>query len=557
MIPANAPAERSAPGENMGNRSLFCPDSRHPGGLAMTKAITKRNWPGWKLPCAISVLCLATVLAAPAQTTFKTILNFNGTNGSAPTAALVQGLDGNLYGVAGSGGKNGEGTVFKITTEGKLTTLYNFCSKTNCADGEFPQGSLLLATNGNFYGTTKFGGATCSLNSSGCGTIFEITPEGKLTTLYTFCENGGENCADGANPEAPLIEGTNGDFYGTTFFGGNSNDAGTAFEITAAGKLTTIYTFCSKAGEDCPDGSNPNGVILGTNGKFYGSTQTGGGVPSSIANESNDCFGLLFELQLEGEDEFELIQVYDLCVDSGADFPSGLTQSAAEPPNQKTKPPTLTFYGTSSGGGTHAGGANLGGTVFSVTSAHKLTVLHDFCAEAKCADGAAPSAGVVEGTDGNFYGTTAGGGNRACVDLDGCGTVFMITPQGTLTSLHLFDKTDGDDPVAGLVQATDGTFYGTTFEEGPGGSGTIFSISTGLEPFVRTVPTIGAVGSTVTILGTDLTAASSVTFNGTATDFKVVSATEITTTVPSGATTGSVEVTTPKGTLKSFPFTVS
>jgi uncharacterized repeat protein (TIGR03803 family) len=525
----------------------------------MTKTSTKTNWPGWKLPCAISLLWFATAIAAPAATTFKTILNFNGTNGSAPPAALIQGTNGNLYGVASFGGKNNAGTVFEVTTAGKLTTLYSFCSKANCADGEYPEASLMLASNGNFYGTTKSGGASCSVSSNGCGTIFEITPEGKLTTLYIFCEKGGENCTDGANPEAALIEGTNGDFYGTTLFGGNSNDAGTAFEITPDGKLTTIYTFCSKAGADCPDGSTPNGVILGTDGKFYGSTQIGGGVPSSTANDSNDCFGIIFDLYSKGVNDIIFTAIYDLCLDSGPDFPSGLIQGGEALNQSKTKSPTLTFYGTSSGGGKHADGADPGGTVYSVTPARKLTVLYDFCAEKNCADGAAPAAGVVEGTDGNFYGTTAGGGtgSSACPVLEGCGTAFMITPDGVLTTLYLFEKTDGDDPRAGLVQATNGTFYGTTFEDGPGGNGTIFSISTGLGPFVQTVPTIGAVGSTVMILGTDLTGATSVTFNGEAADFKVVSATEITTTVPSGATAGTVEVTTPKGTLKSFPFTVS
>lgn len=163
------------------------------------------------------VLCLATAIALPAETTLKTLLNFNGTNGSDPSASLIQGPDGNLYGVASGGGKNNGGTVFEITTAGKLTTLYDFCSKANGADGSFPSSALLLATNGKFYGTTQYGGVECSLFSTlGCGTIFEITPQGTLTTLYTFCANGGEYCSDEADPKAPLIQGTNGDFLGTT-----------------------------------------------------------------------------------------------------------------------------------------------------------------------------------------------------------------------------------------------------------------------------------------------------------------------------------------------------
>jgi len=531
----------------------------------------------WKMACVLLLLCLVMTSVSPAATTFKTLLNFDGTNGSAPSAALVQGLDGNLYGVTSSGGKNGDGTFFKITTEGKLTTLYNFCSKANCADGEFPAAALLLATNGNFYGTTKYGGfKNCPVTTGGCGTVFEITPEGKLTTLYTFCVKGGENCTDGANPQAPLIQGTNGDFFGTTYFGGNSNGAGTLFEITPAGKLTTLYTFCSKAGENCPDGANPNGVIQGTDGNLYGTTFDGGGVSSSgeIPDISNNCGGTAYKTPAPPDKTIDDV-IEEFCKAMQGELPrSTLFDSLPDPFDKSTgvehlasdeadadvitsfsetsDDSTLTFYGTASGGGTHASGV-----VFSITSAKKYSDIYDFCAKKNCADGAYPGAPVIEGTDGNLYGTTTGGnGNSHCPSLNGCGTAFALTTKGVLTTLHSFDSTDGDDPSGGLVQATNGTFYGTTFFGGTDGDGTFFSISVGLGPFVETVPTVGAVGSSVIILGTDLTEASAVSFNGTAAKFKVVSPTEITTTVPSGATTGTVEVTTPSGTLKSWPFQV-
>ena len=157
-----------------------------------------------------------------------------------------------------------------------------------------------------------------------------------------------------------------------------------------------------------------------------------------------------------------------------------------------------------------------------------------------------PYAGLVQGTDGDFYGTTLG--------YHGDGTIFKITPSGKLTKHWSFDSTDGAHPYAGLVQGTDGNFYGTTKEGGAikGVSyGTVFSLSVGLGPFVETLPTSGKVGAAVKILGTDLTGAPGVTFNGTAATFKVVSSSEITTTVPAGATTGTVEVKTPDGTLKS------
>jgi uncharacterized repeat protein (TIGR03803 family) len=158
---------------------------------------------------------------------------------------------------------------------------------------------------------------------------------------------------------------------------------------------------------------------------------------------------------------------------------------------------------------------------------------------------------LVQGTDGNFYGVTKTGG------AGDSGTVFQITPTGTLTTLHAFHKIDGVAPNATLVQATSGILYGTTSAGGPNYVGTLFSQNVGLGPFVETVPTSGKVGAAVIIVGLKLTGATSVTFNGTAAVFTVVSATEITTIVPTGATTGPVQVAKPAGTLSSnVPFRV-
>jgi len=204
------------------------------------------------------------------------------------------------------------------------------------------------------------------------------------------------------------------------------------------------------------------------------------------------------------------------------------------------------FYGT-----TIAGGAHGGGTVFKITPSGTLTTLHSF----DVTDGFALVAGLVQATDGNFYGTTNRGGANAS------GTVFKITPSGTLTTLHSFCSkigcTDGQYPEAALVQDTNGTFYGTTRGGGAHTYGTVFSLSVGLWPFVETQPTSGKVGAAVKILGTNLTGATSVTFNGTSAVFKVVSSSEITATVPAGATTGKVKVVTLHGTLSSnVPFRV-
>jgi uncharacterized repeat protein (TIGR03803 family) len=208
------------------------------------------------------------------------------------------------------------------------------------------------------------------------------------------------------------------------------------------------------------------------------------------------------------------------------------------------------FYGT-----TYAGGATDSGTVFKITPTGTLTTLHSF---GEGFDGILPVAALIQATDGNFYGTTEHGGNQNCIS-SGCGTVFQITPAGVLTIIHSFDKTDdGGYPQAGLVQGTDGNLYGeTTGFYGERMHGTVFKLSLGLAPFVKTLPTAAYPGKTIDILGTNLTGATSVTFNGKAAAFTVVSASEIRTTVPNGATTGRVKVTTPAGTLSSnVPFRV-
>lgn len=204
------------------------------------------------------------------------------------------------------------------------------------------------------------------------------------------------------------------------------------------------------------------------------------------------------------------------------------------------------FYGTTAGGGEHTGG-----TVFKLTPKGTLTSLYSFCATDGCADGYTPQAGLLQGTDGNFYGTAEVGGTDYYY-----GTAFRITPGGTLTVLHSFDSMDGENPFAGLLQATNGVFYGTTNGGGKGdcfdyGCGTIFEVSVGLGPFVKTEPTSGKVGARVVILGNNLTGSTAVSFNGTAATFTVVSSTEITATVPAGATTGALEVTTQTRLLKS------
>jgi uncharacterized repeat protein (TIGR03803 family) len=458
----------------------------------------------------IAVLCLFGAAEAPAQT-FTTLATFNGTNGADPYAGLVQGTDGNFYGTTYSGGAYSSGTVFQITAGGSLNTLYSFCSQTNCTDGAYPFAGLVQGTDGNFYGTTRSGGAV------GYGTVFKITPTGTLTTLHSFAGGLLGVADEGAYPEGTLIRGTDGNFYGTTTDRWIAPFAGTVFAITPEGELSNLYAFCAQA--NCPDGASPSGsLVQATDQNFYGTTYWGGA----------GYWGTVFQISAAGN----LTTLYTFC--SQTNCTDGLEPSAG-----LVQGTDGNFYGT-----TFWGGAHDEGTVFQITAGGTLTPLYSFCSQTSCTDGAYPLGGLVQGTDGNFYGTTNSGGAH------GYGTVFQISAEGKLATLYNFCSqtycTDGAYPDGGLLQATDGNFYGTTSSPS-----TVFSLSMGLGPFVKPEPSSGTVGSHVNILGTNLTGATSVTFNGTAAVFTVASSSEIETTVPAGATTGTIQVTTPGGTLNS------
>ncbi len=466
----------------------------------------------WKAACAALLLCMATAIPSPAQT-FTSLFSFDITDGGSPTGTLVQGLNGDLYGTSHGGGSSQEGTVYKITPSGTLTTLYNFvCQDDNCPNGAQPYAGLVLATDANFYGTTPFGGARQQ------GTVFKISSQGDFTLLHSLAYE------QGRYPYGGLVQATDGDFYGTTERYGRHG--GTIFKMTRDGHLATLYNFCSQ--NNCSDGEYPYAALIqATDGNFYGTAQYGG-------NSNHDCGGLgcgtIFKITPSGS----FTTLYTFCSQTncadGAVPLAGLVQAAGGD-----------FYGTSS-----VGGSADEGTVFKITSSGAFTSLYSFCSQPNCTDGSVPTAALVQATDGNFYGTTwnsSGGSNY--------GTVFKITPKGALTTLHSFQVSDGSYPYAGLVQATNGSFYGTTSSGGTTGVGTIFKLSAGLSPFVESLPTSGKVGATVIILETKLTGTTAVSFNGTAAAFTVVSETEITTTVPSGATTGFVTVTTPSGKLKS------
>ncbi|MGO9517968.1 MAG: choice-of-anchor tandem repeat GloVer-containing protein, partial [Candidatus Korobacteraceae bacterium] len=395
---------------------------------------------------SLAMFCAAMAIPTPAQT-LTTLHSFDSTDGAYPFAGLFQASDGNFYGTTYNGGANNEGTVFKITPSGTLVWVYSFCSKTNCPDGALPVGGLIQYTDGSLYGTAGYGGA------NNRGTVFKITLSGTLTTLYSFCNL--EACADGSQPYAGLILGSDGNFYGTTLFGGKYT-YGEIFEITPSGSPTTLYSFCPDK-NPCPDGARPSGnLIQGADGRFYGTTQAGG------ANHNNDCAtegcGTVFAFAGGG-----LKTLYSFCAQSGC--------TDGQTPNAGVIQATNGYlYGTTNFGGAN----NNNGTVFKSTTSGALTSLYSFCSVNGCLDGQGPTAGLLQATDGNLYGTTSAGGSK------GAGTIYEMNLSGALATIYTFCSqsgcSDGQDPYAALIQGTDGNFYGTTFGGGAG-YGSVFSLS--------------------------------------------------------------------------------
>jgi len=470
-----------------------------------------------KAVAGVVLLCAAASLSLSAQT-FTSLHSFAGTtasDGAFPGwGPLVQGLDGNLYGTTVEGGTTcsfegaaGCGAIFKITPAGSTSIIYKFCAVGNCLDGLFPEGGLTLNTDGSLYGMTDLGG------SVDVGTIFRTSTKGVLSTLYSF-----NNGTIGSEPLDTLLRASNGNFYGTTQAAGGNGD-GALFKINQTGVPTWLQNFDNATIGGAQ--GDPAGLIEGTDGNFYGVASVGGTGVNPV--------GTVFMMSPKGA-----VKVLHTFTGS----PDG-----REPEGTLVLGTDGNFYGTTS-----QGGATDQGTIFRITPSGFLTILYNFCTVNGCPDGFSPRGGLIQGTDGNFYGTTLGGGTGGAP-----GTVFQFTSAGTLITLHSFSGLDGSEPFAPLVQHTNGTFYGTTNSGGiNGGVGTVFSISLGLTAFVRTLPGTGSVGSTVKILGTNLTVATGVSFNGVSATFTVVpGGSEIKTTVPAGATTGFVTVTTPTGTLTS------
>lgn len=463
---------------------------------------------------ALSVLLAAT---ASAQT-FTKLVDFTNANGADPFhTSLIQGFDGNLYGTTAYGGRfscppnGGCGTVFSLTEDGKITRSFSF----NGIDGSYPFGGLIQTSNGAFFGTTSSGGP-----SGNGGSIFEITAAGKLLTIYGFCSQA--SCADGDAPGASLLHARDGNIYGATCEGGAFNN-GTIYKISPSGVFASLHSFNGVGDGSCPYGP----LMQAANGQIYGTTSGGG----------SSQYGTVFAIGATGS--VKTLYTFAGPPSDGAYPHGGLVQAVDG-----------SLYGTTLLGGSCPAAPQAGcGTIFKINSAGMFTLAYDFCESGNpCYDGQSPSDGLVLGSDGNLYGTTAFGGGVA-----NAGTIFSISPAGTLATLHavISPLQEGKFPFTTLVQATNGKFYGTMEEGGAKNKGIIFSLDVGLAPFVSMEPSSGKVGSVVSILGNDLTGTTGVSFNGAPSFFKIVSNNLISATVPAGATTGTVTVTTPGGALPS------
>ena len=417
----------------------------------------------------LALLAMAVTGAViPAQgQTYKVVYNFGNNTGDPvdPAAGpdfIAQGRDGNLYSTSWQGGTDDRGAAFKITPKGKLTVLANF----TFTNGLIPLGGLTLGTDGNLYGTTQQGGdSNCNLGF-GCGTVFKITPGGVLTTLFVFPVD----LSKGLYPYGAPIEGTDGNFYGTT-----EGNGGTVFKITPTGTLTTLHTFSGSDG-----GNVESGVIQGTDGDFYGGSLAGG------ANGD----GVIYKITAAGA--FTVLHNFTGTDGNGA---WGLIQASDG-----------NFYGA-----TVAGGTSNAGVIFKITPSGTYTVLHNLNGTT---DGLNPYSSLVQATDGSFYGVANSGGTL------GFGTIYKITPKGAYSVVHNFDNTAGEYPQSSLTQSTSGILYGDTYKGGHsvencnGTCGVFYSLNIGAAPFASLVSTSGKEGAKIGILGQKFSSASVVKFGG-------------------------------------------
>lgn len=421
---------------------------------------------------------------ACAQYTVLHDFGMTSTETQAPYEAgvIAQGRDGNLFSAGGTQGNLG--AAFRIAPDGSFVPMHTFTGP----DGHWPSGGITLGSNGWLYGTTVYGGQTF------WGTIFKMRYSGEVTTLHSF--DAGIN---GGSPWAPPVQSLSGDFYGTTWGTGTYN-YGSIYRISNTGVFTLLHAM------SWSDGAHSfSPLTQGTNYWFYGTALEGG----------LNYAGTLFRVSTSGT--FEVLFNFDGV--HGSSPMAGVIQGA-----------NGSFYGATMGGG-----ANGLGTVFEMTPNRTVKVIHSF---AGGADGNTPEGGILQANDGNLYGTTSDGGAHQG------GVLFRLTPTGEYTVLHDFDPVTGSAPRTALMQHTNGRLYGMTSEGGYNKDGVFFAFDAGLGPFVHYLPVYGRAGAVVEILGQGFTSGSAVYFNGVRAISTTWYPTFIKATVPAGATTGYISVST-------------
>ena len=378
-----------------------------------------------KILAALSLAGFVASASTSSAATFTTIYDFRLKSGRPflPSGPLTLGADGDFYGVTEEGGAVNGGTVFKLTPKGKVTLLHSF---TGNPDGNTPSGTVVFDPAGNLYGTTSSGG------SQGVGIVFKLAPDGTETVLHSF---GGFN--DAAVPFSGLIIDKSDNLYGVTPDGG-SNDHGALFKINPTGVETIVFSF------DAMHGQRPLGrLLLDTDGSLYGTTQMGG--------QFNE--GTVFKLATDGE-----VRVLHNFASDGTD--------GEAPQSGLAFGPGGTLVGTTIYGG--VGPSNGSGTVYSITGDGSEKILYDFQGNT----GSHPSCELAVNAQGFIYGTTYSGGKA------NKGVVFQVAPSGEERVLRSFYGRNGSSPVSGLTFNLSGNLYGVT--AGGGGrhfDGTVFEIA--------------------------------------------------------------------------------
>ena len=453
-------------------------------------------------------------------------------NGGPQGVAL--GADGNLYTTVYFD-RIGCGEVWKVTPSGTSTQIASICG----TYGNGPTSAPVQAPNGLFYGTSS------EMPSGGAGTIYSMTPAGTLNLIHQFVYT------DGSVPIAPLTVGSDGNLYGGTRNGGISND-GVLFKVTPSGAFTVLHNFSGTDGRDIE-----HALVLGRDGNLYGVTNNGG--PENI--------GVFFKMTNSGT----YTALYNFIVTPYSGPNSSLVQGTDG-----------NFYGLLG-----QGNGSQPGWIYSLTPSGQFAALYEFCQQSNCTDGIAPSTPLIQHTDGKFYGFTVHGGNQSLCSGDGCGVFFSLDmglapfvvlgapngKEGAKIGIYGQRFTNATTVSFGGTLATTVARAGSTYlgatvpPEALTGLVTVTTGSTKLTSsqvfkvtptFVSFSPPSGSVGSQVTITGTGLLQTTKVSFNGTLATFTVNSDTQITTTVPSGATTGRIGLATKGGTaVSAASFTVN